>query len=386
MGDRERMAAISALRAAGERVWDLGEFVDSDFPKPSFLIDGLLLEQAIHSWHGPAGSGKTWLALEAALAIGGARSFLGRFDTGPQPRRVLIVDQESHPGQLADRLRQLLRDDPAARTARQHVGVIVPNGIKVDDDPDDPASGYNTLRLHIGTHRPELVILDSFTRIHSGTENDAGSMADVNNRIRTLRDEFGCAFLIIDHVTKIPAENAGSNPGVRLRGSTEKLAALDAGMLIERNDELIVCDPRSKARYTEAMSPFTVELRRTENDGLCVRFGSEKKQEESSTPGQLMAAIHDIERQTEREGVTPPELSAHTGLSLSTVTRHCKKLLDAGLLMTVKRPSAGGRPATAYTVFREKEVPVIVPNGNVPVPQTGLLVSFPTVDEKAVTR
>ena len=380
MGDRQRRAAIDALKAAGERVWSLGEFVDADFPKPEFLIEGLLLEQAIHSWHGPAGAGKTWLALEAALSIAGGRDFLGHFPTGAHPRRVLIIDQESHPGQLADRLRQLLRDDPTADTARQHIGIVVPSGLTVDSDPENPASGYNILRGFIEAHKPELIILDSFTRIHAGTENDAGSMADVNARIRTLRDEFGCAVLIIDHVTKIPAESAGSNPGVRLRGSTEKLAAIDAGMLIERGMDGIVCDPSSKARYTEALPPFTVELVTTERGGLALRYGAEKKKEEASTARDVMMAIHELEAQTGREGATAVELAGYLGVSQSTVTRHCNVLLKSSLLITAARPTTqkGGRPARAYTVPREREETVTEPAQE---PLEGVIRRFPSGDE-----
>lgn len=355
MGDKQRRAAIDALRAAGERVWSLGEFVDADFPKPDFLIEGLLLEQAVHSWHGPAGAGKTWLALEAALSIAGGRDFLGHFCTGAHPRRVLIIDQESHPGQLADRLRQLLIDDPCAVIARENIGIVVPAGLTVDSDLDDPSSGYNILRGFIEAHKPELIILDSFTRIHAGSENDAGSMADVNARIRTLRDEFGCAVLIIDHVTKIPAESAGSNPGVRLRGSSEKLAAIDAGMLIERGIDGIVCDPSSKARYTEALPPFTVDLITTDRGGLALRYGAEKKKEDASTTRDVMMAIHELEAQTNREGATAVELAGYLGISRATVDRHCTKLVKASLVVSVSRPPGqkGGKPARAYTVPRE---------------------------------
>jgi RecA-family ATPase len=239
----------------------------------------------------------------------------------------------------------------------------VPSGLTVDSDPDDPASGYNILRGFIGAHKPELIILDSFTRIHAGSENDAGSMADVNGRIRTLRDEFGCAVLIIDHVTKIPAESAGSNPGVRLRGSTEKLAAIDAGMLIERGTDGIVCDPSSKARYTEALPPFTVELRQTERGGLTLRYGAEKKKEEASTARDVMLAIHELEAQTGREGVTALELAGYLGVSQSTINRHCNALVKVSLLITTARPTGqkGGKPARAYTVPREREETMSAP-------------------------
>jgi hypothetical protein len=70
---------------------------------PSFILDPIVAPGTTALIYGPAGVGKSFLALGLALAAAGGGSFLGW--TAPRPHRVLYLDGEMSLGALAGRLR-----------------------------------------------------------------------------------------------------------------------------------------------------------------------------------------------------------------------------------------------------------------------------------------
>jgi AAA domain len=335
-----------------DRIWSHDDFLAAHLPEPEVLIDGCLVAGTAANWHGAAGVGKTWAALEAARSIAGGWPWLGKFET--TQRRVLIVDQESHPAKLQERVAALNACRPLPRGAPFHL--IVTSGLYVDDDLGDPLGGFARLRAYVEQVAPDLLILDSFTRAHRSEENSSGAMADVNLRFRLLMDEFGIAVALIDHANKMGMIGGAADPTTRLRGSTEKLAFVDAALFFERsrtNPELIGVTP-VKSRWVEAPKPFAVELQRDGN-GLRLTYVGTSSSEQASRPSEIVAAIVEIQKNHGADAATKEAIAAYLGVSASTVRRYLTILKDGDLLIERKTTGSGGRgrPENCYDVVRD---------------------------------
>ncbi len=335
-----------------DRVFDHDAFLAEEFPQPIPLIEGILGSGTANNWSGAPGVGKTWAALSAARAIAGGTPWLGQFPT--TRGRVLIVDQESIESGLQSRLRMLNRTAPLPPGSPLFLKVTT--GLYVDDDPDDPTSGYSRLSAMLGMYRPDLLILDSFTRFHRANENDAGAVADVNQRFRNLIDSHGCALILIDHTRKPSPLATNDDPGARLRGSGEKLAFVDTALAFEKakaEPGTLIVTP-TKGRWFKMPEPFSVRLE-VDEDGETARLvhAGDVSRDENAIPGAIMGAIHDLKAQAGADAATVATISAYLDQSESTTRKHLKKLEDAKLVYRRKRPKQPGenwRPSDCYDV------------------------------------
>jgi RecA-family ATPase len=301
--------------------------------------------------------GKSFMALSASLAVATGTPFLGHFPTAQAS--VLVVDQESHPSRLQERLRQLCGPLKIPPDTPLYLRVI--DGLYVDDDPEDPAGGHCQLRRMIEQTSCQLLVLDSFTRIHQGSENESGSMADVNGRLKSLNAEYDVSILLIDHANKL-SHGAASDPGSRLRGSSEKLAALDSALFLERirsDDGLVACLP-SKSRWSVAPNPFAARIQPC-SQGVVLRYSGElptmeKNREEGERQRResVCKAIRAIETEQGSEGASVREVAGRLKLSESGARKALKEMEARGELRCIERPSEGGRKPMAYTIARSE--------------------------------
>lgn len=340
-----------ASEAVTDRVWGHDEFLGAHLPEPDVLIEGILVAGTAANWHGPGGVGKTWAALEAARAIAGGWPWLGKFAT--KQARVLVIDQESHPAKLQDRLAQLNR--LRALPTGSGFSLVVTSGLYIDDDPDDPLGGYARIRAYIEQSAPDVVYFDSFTRMHRGDENSAGSMADINLRFRWLMDQYGVAIQLIDHANKLGSLGGASDPASRLRGSSEKLAFVDSALFFERRREdngLMSITP-VKSRWVQEPEPFAAELQ-MEGGGIRLAFAGERSRDDASRPGEVVSAILAIATNHSPEQATTDVIASYLEVSEPTARRHVRKLVAAGLLGERKRagtPGMRGRKMNYYEVI-----------------------------------
>lgn len=170
----------------------------------------LINQGEIVSLSGPAGVGKSLMALDAARSISGCQRYLGHFPT--ERGSVLVIDQESNPARLQGRLRDMQKG--RSIPPRAPLRFIVTTGVHVDED------GLSRIDGWLRERAPVLLVIDSFVRFHRKDENSSRDMADVGNGLRRLVDRHGCGILLLDHVGKA-ADVAIEN---RLRGSGEKRA------------------------------------------------------------------------------------------------------------------------------------------------------------------
>jgi RecA-family ATPase len=168
-------------------------------------------------WAGPQKSGKTWAALDLAIAVALGESWLGAFtNTWGGPARVLCIFLEDNQRRLRKRIWELARgrhktpNDPALR---EHLR-ISRSPLRLPDAKDQ-----RQLAAELKQWKPALVILDNLTRVMVGDPNSTREAAMFTRAWTELGEDAGCTVQFLHH-TKKPMEGTGDlDPFDQVRGS-----------------------------------------------------------------------------------------------------------------------------------------------------------------------
>jgi hypothetical protein len=182
-----RSASAATTVAQDGRVWTMAELLQTTFPPPRQIVPDLLpVGLAILS--GRPKFGKSFLALQLAIAVGSGGRFLGR------------------PCQLGNVLYLALEDGPR-RIQNRSIDLGAPWSADVflafAWAPLN-AAGFGALRAHIQEHKTRLVIVDTLTRAFTGrTDWDHVGQATENmGRLQHLALDCECCILFVDHHRK----------------------------------------------------------------------------------------------------------------------------------------------------------------------------------------
>jgi hypothetical protein len=235
---------------------------DPTAPLPWLLRD-LFLVGAAGVLGGAPKTGKSFFALELAVAVASATPAAGRFAVAT-PGPVLLCAAEDPPAVLVQRLAALAA--PRARPlAALPVAVIVEPGVRLPD-------GLDRLAATVAQVAPRLLILDPLIRLHRADENSAAEMAVILDGLRTLARATACAILLVHHTRKAPA---GGIPGHGLRGSSDLHAFGDTNLYLRRVGPDVALELRIEHRAAPGPPPLRLQLETTETPaGLTARFVS----------------------------------------------------------------------------------------------------------------
>jgi hypothetical protein len=329
-------------------VWTLAELLDADFPPVLPMVGGILDRGGATSLFGAGGAGKSWISLSLSLAIATGTPWLGHFPV--TAGRVLIIDQEGRPDRVQARLQRLDRPGVGPETPMIYAR---PSGWRVDT-PD----GYEHLRALIDEHTPDLVVIDSGTRFHQADENKSQEMANIAQHFAELTTDRGIALLIVDHANKATLSD---DPRSRLRGSTDKLNALDAALYVERavGQTTLNVTP-VKSRYDVELAPFSIEF---DHSGGRTRLSYQENASTAATPEDAAAAIARLSAD-DAYGATIDTIGfalfptpQMTTSQRSYRTRHAVEFLERqGRIRRVDVPRDGARGGrkTAYQLREER--------------------------------
>ena len=234
---------------------------------PEFLVERVLPVGGALLIASAPGKGKTFLALDLAIAVALGRPWLDHLGTQKGP--VLVIDEENARPLLKDRMQKLM----------------IAEG--VEEIPDLRFLAQNCINLSDQSHvalmtelieqlSPSLIILDSLVRFHRSNENDAMEMARLFAILKRWMNDFRCAFAICHHSRKPGA--SGNDASHSFRGSSEIQAFADSHLdLSEVKGE----DGRKrlehpKSRWSESMDSFEVEIVDVDG-GVRVRYAGESK-------------------------------------------------------------------------------------------------------------
>lgn len=177
-----------------------GDWLDAQvFPPMRWAVPGLIPE-GMGLFTGPPKAGKSWCALDIALAVAGGTHALGKVATGPA-RPVLLLALEDGERRLKGRCRHLLADHAAIPANFHFVTSATPSEV--------PILIGEWLAIH-GQHQP-LVLLDTLGKVMpNSAPGESAYQRDyrVGTALKRLTDEHpGSTLLVVHHVRKATSED-----------------------------------------------------------------------------------------------------------------------------------------------------------------------------------
>ena len=166
--------------------------------KVEWIVPGMIPKQGIGFMAGLPEACKTWIILDLALSMARGSKWLGKFPV--KKCKVYYIDQERIKAEMKRRIEALLsaknvspdefEDRFVARCAALHkIHLNVPNS-------------FAAFEKRLDAIRPDFVIVDSFKTFHSSNELSTQDQQLIMQKLKALRDKYGCGFIFVHHETK----------------------------------------------------------------------------------------------------------------------------------------------------------------------------------------
>lgn len=166
-----------------------------------------------------AGAGKSLLMLEISVALALGEPVLGT--PAREPITVMYIDMENPQAELADRLRRMGRA-PAELVGHPLLYFPFPNL-----SPLDTGWGGSMLAVETEKHEPDLIVLDTISRLVEGKEDSADTWRNLYNYTMVPLRRQGRTVLRLDH--------QGHDSSKGARGSSAKRDDVDVAWIMKRN-------------------------------------------------------------------------------------------------------------------------------------------------------
>eukprot|EP00913_Durusdinium_trenchii_P006217 g5829.t1 len=312
-------ADINNLINEAEEVEPTGAFAVMDaaevmkLPPPEYLIERILPEQSLSVMWGQPGTGKTFVALAMAGCISSATPFFGHEATAGS---VVYVAGEGLGG-LPNRL-TALDLDPEVSLGRVGVVARSPNLLDTHSTTQFIAS--------IRRRKPRLVIIDTLARgMPGGDENSAQDMGRLIASADRIRDEAGCAVLLIHHGGKNTKSERGSSA---LRGAADVMIEVKGSRLVTK----LLSD---KSKDDRPFKEITLSLKVVElpNGRSSCRVELAVLPTAGAASGGK--GVLDTIRAAGSTGITPGELDKKLNMPERSRRREVDRLIEAGQADTV---------------------------------------------------
>lgn len=221
--------------------------ISSQHSSPAWLVDALWGEQAVGFIGGTPKTGKTWLALELAVAVASGRPCLGHFQVRARGH-VLLYAAEDNAAAIKHRVCCIAKARGVS-VERMPVGLITAPALHLDD-PDH----QERLEQTLARIRPRMLVLDPLVRLHCGDENSASDVSELLAFLRALQRKHALAIAVVHHIRK----SATGQPGQALRGSGDLHAWSDSSLYLLRRQGRI--ELHGEHRSHPSPAPRVIEL------------------------------------------------------------------------------------------------------------------------------
>lgn len=187
----------------------------SEIVTPSWIIEGIIPERSLTMVSGLPGAGKTFFALEAAIAVCTGTSFMGQFPTNQL--RVLFIEEDNPDWDLAAQFRKvLLGRGMHPWHVKNDFLFLVKQGAHLNDDAGASAIAELIEYCKSPEQPSMLVVIDNLRDIHDLDEDKSYLMKQITRRLDYIRNRTGAALLVLHHPRK---GSKGADPLSDLRGS-----------------------------------------------------------------------------------------------------------------------------------------------------------------------
>ena len=211
--------------------------------------------------HSGSKIGKSMLSMNLALA--GARGdteFLGQ--PIEKPFRTLIFQGEIHQRGVFERFDHMVKTigERGGITGEQLSNIYI-NHDRTKRLSDDAT--FIEFWEEVRKLCPDLVVLDPLAHVLTTNENDNAIVGAMLERLAALRDDPGCAILLIHHDAKVNESTALRSPQQRARGADRLNADPDCILSLVPGSRLAT-GPTGRlhvaSRYGRSVPPFTIML------------------------------------------------------------------------------------------------------------------------------
>jgi len=189
---------------------DVPRLVREEPPDVPWVVNGLVAAGMLTVLNGREGEGKSLLAMALTAGVANGADEAGM---SCQLGSALIVDAENGEHEIHRRVKTL--ELPA-----YGVEVFEAQGF-------DLRRGLAELDDILATHRPDLLVLDSFRSLWNGEENDSREVSGVLDPLRNLVRHYGVGTLLLHHSGKV---------GGAYRGSSAIGASAELGFRLARHE------------------------------------------------------------------------------------------------------------------------------------------------------
>lgn len=285
-------------------------------PEHRWLVERLWAERAVGIVGGEPKCGKSFLALDVAVAVASGRPCLRRYPVR-RPGPVLLFAAEDALHVVRERVAGICA---AARVdlVSLPLHVITAPTVRLDLSRDQ-----KRLRQTVEQLRPRLLVLDPFVRLHRVDENAAADVAPLLAYLRQLERELETAVLLVHHAKKGAAH---ARAGQALRGSSELHAWGDSNLYLRRRGQALLMTVEHRA--AAPIEALALELR-AERDALALRIVEDAVVADDPDPPsaheRVEAALANLDQPISRR-----ELRAQCRMRMATLCDALNELVDAG--------------------------------------------------------
>jgi RecA-family ATPase len=176
------------------------QFVATIPDQIDWLIDGVLQRRSNGMITAAPKTGKSWAAVDMAIALALGESWLG-FNI-PRPAKVALVSREDNPALTSWRLKNLWRGRAASNPALIESNLYVNTRMQSPQLLLDDEAQLTELLDAMRAFNPEFAIFDVFNVLHAADENDNTQMSNILRRLSRIQAEIGCGIGVVHHYNK----------------------------------------------------------------------------------------------------------------------------------------------------------------------------------------
>lgn len=294
------------------RAVSVAEFLNMEFPPRENIVEPWLPTQGLAMVYGSRGIGKTFIALNLAVAVSSGGKFL-RW-TAPKPRGVLYIDGEMAAVSLQERLSGIIASSDIEPSAP--ITIITPDLQSLGMPNLATSEGQEKIEPHLKDI--SLVIVDNISTLcNRGRENEGESWLPVQEWALRLRSR-GLSVVFIHHAGKTGLQRGTS----RREDTLDTVIGLKhpADYTQNQGARFEVYFEKSRGVHGDPVKPFEAKL-------------------EAAPDGTLLWTMKDLEESlTEKvaellnDGIPQNEIPEMLGVTKGTVSKHKQKAQTLGLL------------------------------------------------------
>lgn len=306
----------------------LAALVSQQLPPIQYLIEGMIARGNLVMLGGRPKSGKSWLALQTAMAIDSGRDFLGRkVTTG----RVLYIALEDGKRRIYQRCHTLKWLPSGTASVMFDIGKFDPVGSKLT-----PGAGVKEIETIAPSF--DFIVIDTLIATLSAraNENDNASMGSIVNELARIAHDTNTAILLVHHTGK----GNVTDPFDLLRGASALRGAYDVGFVLER-------------KQGEKDATLHVESRDLDIEGMTIRQAANGAGWEYQGDKQEIARIRAGKKVVDAlkehgDGMTADELAAALGVSKSAIHKQLTSAEKYGYINRKPDFDTSGRPSDRW--------------------------------------